>query len=307
MRLPPRRLLSPPHWLAWLTISIFWSLSHLPYRWQLPIGRWLGRQAPRVATGVRHVTEVNLQLCFPDWTSHQRTHLLKNNFEACGISLMETAMGWWASDDRLRSLFTIRGLEYLRAALRNGKGVILCSAHFLSMELAGRFLMMEIPFAAVYRPQKHPVLNWVSYRCRCRHYDRLLAHDDIRGVLAALRENQVVWYTADIDPGRKRTGVFAPFFGVPAYTGTGVARLARVSGANVVPGFPYRRKDGSGYDLVLGPPLDRFPSHDRTQDAARVNEIIEQAIGLHPDQYLWQYKRFKTRQPGAGKLYERPS
>ena len=61
--------------------------------------------------------------------------------------------------------------------------------------------MMEIPFAAVYRPQKHPVLNWVSYRCRCRHYDRLLAHDDIRGVLAALRENQVVWYTADIDPG----------------------------------------------------------------------------------------------------------
>ena len=101
--------------------------------------------------------------------------------------------------------------------------------------------------------------------------------------------------------------MFAPFFGVPAYTGTGVARLARLSGASVVPGFPYRRKDGTGYDLVVGPPLDRFPSHDLTQDAARVNEIIEQAICLHPDQYLWQYKRFKTRQPGAGKLYERLS
>lgn len=303
MIVPPKSLFSPRYWLAWVTVAIFWGLSYFPYRWQLSIGQWFGGQALRVATGIRHVTEVNLQLCFPDWAAHQRTQLLNNNFKACGISFLETAMGWWASDDRLRSLFTICGLEYLQAALRNGKGVILCSAHFLSMELAGRFLMMEFPFAAVYRPQKHPVLEWVSYRCRCRHYDQLLAHDDVRGVLAALRENQVVWYTADIDPGRRRKGVFVPFCGVPAYTTTVLARLARLSGARVVPGFPYRREDGTGYDLIVEPPLEDFPTNDQIKDATRVNEVIAQAIRRCPEQYLWQYKRFKTRPPGEAKVY----
>ena len=158
--------------------------------------------------------------------------------------------------------------------------------------------MMEIPFAAVYKPQKHPVLNWVSHRCRSRRYDKLLAYDDFRGILAALRENRVVWYTPDVDPGRRRKGVFVPFFGVPAYSTTAIARMARLSGAPVVPGFPYRRTDGTGYDLVVSPPLEAFPSDDMIQDTARVNHVIEQAIRRCPEQYLWLYKRFKTRPPG---------
>jgi KDO2-lipid IV(A) lauroyltransferase len=227
------------------------------------------------------------------------------NFEAYGISILETAIAWWAPDHRLKSLFKIHGIEYLRKGSREGRGVILCSAHFLSMELAGRFLLLELPFAVVYRSQKNGVLDYVSRRCRTRLYEKLIAHDDIRGIVNALGENRVVWYTPDVDPGRRRKGVFAPFFGVPAYTPTALARIARLSGAKVVPAFPYRRGDGTGYDVVLGPPLDGFPSNDMVYDATRINEIIERAIRSAPDQYLWQYKRFKTRPPGEQTVYER--
>jgi Kdo2-lipid IVA lauroyltransferase/acyltransferase len=304
MTLPPRCLLNPRYWLAWVTISIFWSLSHLPYRWQLSIGRWLGRRFLLLAQRKRYVAEVNIELCFPDWTPDQRARLLKRNFEASGIALIETAMGWWASDHRLRSLFTIHGIEHLFENLKEGRGVILCSAHFLSMELAGRFLTIELPFAVVYRSQKHGVVDYVARQCRTRHYQKLIAHDDIHGILTTLGENQIVWYTPDVDPGRKSKGVFVPFFGVSAYSTNALARIARLSGAAVVPGFPYRREDGTGYDLVLNPPLHDFPSNDPIHDTARVNQWTEQAIRRCPEQYLWQYKRFKVRPPGEKRVYE---
>ncbi len=97
--------------------------------------------------------------------------------------------------------------------------------------------------------------------------------------------------------------MFVPFCGVPAYTTTALARLARLSGANVVPVFPYRRKDGTGYDLILDPSLEEFPSDDMIQDATRVNQLIEQAVRRCPEQYLWQYKRFKTRPSGERRVY----
>jgi KDO2-lipid IV(A) lauroyltransferase len=297
------RLLEPRHWPAWVIASIFWILSFLPYPWQLSIGRWIGRRLFRHAQRLRQVTEVNLKLCFSEWTADQRAHLLKKNFESFGISLLETAMGWWSADDRIRPLFTIHGIEHLQTCLRHGHGVILCSAHFFSMELAGRFLMMKLPFTVVYRPQKHEVLEFVSHRCRRRHYQQLIPQNDIRAMITALRSNRVVWLAPDIDPGPKRNGVFAPFFNVPAYSTTIMGRIARITGAPLVPVFPYRRDDGTGYDIFLDHRIEDFPTNDPIKDATRVNQIIEQAIRRRPEGYLWLYKRFKTRPQGEVNVY----
>lgn len=306
MVLPPLQLLGPRHWLSWVVVLLVWGGSHFPWHGQVVIGRWLGGLLLRFPKKYRHVAEVNIQQCFPVWTAEERAQLLKRNCEAHGVALFETALAWWAPDERIQSLFSIhgQGVEHIYEGLRKGKGVILCSAHFLSMELVGRCLMRELPFAVVYRPQKNGVLDFVSYAARTRQYLKVIPYDDARGILAALRENQVVWYTPDIDPGRRRTGVFAPFFDVPAYVTTALSRMARISGACVVPGFPYRRKDGAGYDLVVGASLEAFPSNSMIQDATGVNQLIEQAVRQSPEQYLWRYKRFKTRPPGEHKLYE---
>jgi KDO2-lipid IV(A) lauroyltransferase len=183
--------------------------------------------------------------------------------------------------------------------------VILCAAHFVTWELAGRYLNSYFPGDVVFRPQKHPVIEWVSNRCRRRHYRRLIRSDDFKGMVRSLKDNRLVWLTVDIDPGRRRKGVFVPFFGVPAYTTTALARLARLTGSRVVPAVPSRREDGSGYDLFLGPPIEGFPSHDMIHDTARVNQFIEEAVRHRPDQYLWQYKRFKNRPSGESRVYRK--
>ncbi len=298
----PRNLLWPRFWFPWCLIMIVRLMSLLPYRIQLLLGKHGGRLFFRFARRARHVASINLALCFRDCNKTEHSRLLKSAFESTGVAFFETSLGWWAPDHRLPPC-TIVGLEHLRKSLDQGRGVILCSAHFVTWELTGRHLNMQIPGDVVYRPQKHPVLEYVSLRCRSRHYGNLIPAHNFRGILRSLKENHLVWFTPDIDPGRKRKGVFAPFCGVPAYTATTLARLARLSGAQVVLGFPYRRKDGTGYDLILSPSLEGFPSDNIIQDVSRVNQLIERAVRQCPDQYLWQYKRFKTRPMGESRVY----
>jgi KDO2-lipid IV(A) lauroyltransferase len=160
-----------------------------------------------------------------------------------------------------------------------GRGVLLCGAHLHAAELAGRFMALEQPVAIVYRPQNDVVAETVANRCRSRYYSELIQHRDMRGILRALAKNQVVWYAPDIDAGSKRS-VFAPFFGVQAASLTATSRLAKVSGAAVVPCFYYRRADRSGYDIEVGKALDHFPSGDMVSDAARINRLIEGALSF---------------------------
>jgi len=300
----PKNLLWPRFWIPWCLVAIFRTLACFPYRIQLVLGKQGGRLLYLFAPRARHVASVNLALCFQQHNPAERSRLLKSAFESIGVGLFEANLGWWASDRRLPPC-TIIGLEHLRQSLEQGRGVILCSAHFVTWELAGRYINRQIPADVVYRPQKHPVLEWVAKRCRSKHYRKMIRADDFRGMLESLKSNRLVWYTPDIDPGRRRKGVFVPFCGVSAYTTTALARLARLSGAPVVPGFPYRRKDGTGFELVLDPPLEGFPSNDIIHDTARVNELIEQAVRRCPEQYLWQYKRFKTRPSGEMRIYGR--
>lgn len=111
-----------------------------------------------------------------------------------------------------------------------------------------------------------------------------------------------IWYAYDIDAGPKHS-VFAPFFGIPTASLTSASRIAHISGAAVIPISFHRRDSDLGYDVLLSPPLENFPSNDPITDATRLNAIIEEAIRNKPEQYVWQYKRFKTRPQGESRLY----
>lgn len=294
----------PMYWPTWVGIALFRLLSWLSYRSQLAFGRQCGRLLHGLLTKRREIVRVNLQLCFPEQTPEERNQVALHCFESMGMGVLEIAMAWWAKDPRDHCECTIKGLEHLREALQAGRGVLLCGAHLHSAELAGRFMALEQPVAIVYRPQNDIVADMIANRCRSRYYSDLIQHRDMRGILRALGRNQVVWYAPDIDAGTKRS-VFAPFFGVPAASLTATSRLAKVSGAAVVPCFYYRRADGSGYDIEVGQALDQFPSGEMIEDATRINHLIEAAVRRVPEQYFWQHRRFKSRPPGEPPLYRR--
>ncbi len=278
-------------------------MAALPFRWQLAIGGQAGRWLGKIARRRHRIAEINLALCFPEITPHQRALLLDEHFAALGIGLFETAMAWWAPDKKLRGLAQINGAEHLQHALDHGKGAILLTGHFTTLELGARFITWQQPFHAIYRPHKNPFYEAVMYRERERR-SRLppLAREDLRGLLRALKRGRSIWYAPDQNHGISNS-VFVPFFGIPTCTITATARLAALSGAAVVPYFPRRLPGTAGYEVVILPALEHFPSSDIVADTQRINALLEQHIRQMPEQYLWVHRRFKTRPPGSPSVY----
>ena len=246
---------------------------------------------------------MNFSLCFPELTDQQRQKLLVDHFASLGIGIMETAMSWWATKKQLQKLVSIDGLQHLHDALQGGKGVILLSAHFTTLEIGGRLLALYAPFHVMYREHKNPVIERVMRNARTRNFDKAIQRKDLRTLLHSLKQNLPVWYAPDQDYGRKHS-IFAPFFGVQAASITATSRIARMSGAAIVPFFQTRLPDNRGYRLTLYPALQDFPGENVEDDTRRINELVEAAIREQPEQYLWVHRRFKTRPPGEDKLYK---
>lgn len=294
----PLALFAPRYWPTWLMVAPFTVLPFLPWRLQFACGRLIGRLARRVAHRRRTITEANLARCFPELSATEHDQLLHKHFEALGIGLMETALCWWAPDWRLRSRVRIEGLQHLQQAKETGRGVIMLSAHFTTVELGCRLLAMQHPIIATYRPHENPVINYLMLARRTAHIGPMIPNGNLRALLRGLRRNEIAWYAPDqayFGPH----GVEVPFFGIPAPTSTGTSRIAGASRSPVLPYFIKRLADGR-YRLKILPPLTDFPSGDPGADAARVNAVLEAGIREAPAQYLWSHDRFKQFQ----RIYE---
>lgn len=297
--------LAPRYWPIGLGLGLMKLMVALPFRGQIAAGDWIGRLLSHIARHRRRIAAINLDLCFPELSPTEREALLEAHFAALGIGLFETAMAWWAPDETLRDRVQVAGAEHLEQAMTCGKGVILLTGHFTLLELGARFMTMQQPFHAMYRPHKNPLYESAQRRqreWRCRLPP--LRHDDLRGLLRAFKQGRAVWYAPDQNHGL-RNSVFVPFFGIPTCTITATSRLAELSGAAVVPYFPRRLPGAAGYEITILPALENFPSGDVIADTTRINELLEQYIRQAPEQYLWVHRRFKTRPPGSPGFYSR--
>jgi KDO2-lipid IV(A) lauroyltransferase len=296
MKIFQRQFLHPRFWPSWLGL-LFMRLSvFLPVKTQLMVGKWLSWIMTPLMKSRKKIARRNLELCFPELSEEQRTALLEENFRTMGMMLIETALSWWASDVSLQKRVQYQGLEHLEAALAKGKGVILLTGHFTSMELGGRLIMLKKPCYVMFRELNNQLFNSVMMQARTYHSEGIVLRDDPRPMVRALKKNKVVWYAPDQDFGRKMS-VFATFFGVPAATVPATARLVKMSGAAVIPFVPRREKDGS-YTLSLSAPLTNFPTGNNVADAQIINDLLEKEIRLSPAQYLWIHRRFKTQREG---------
>jgi len=286
--------LGPTTWPFWIIAGLAWLATRLPLQAQRGIGRAIGWIFQRLGRSRRHVTRVNLRLCFPDRTEGEREALLRGHFEAAGIGVLETACGWWCTSAKFEGIYSIEGLEHLDQALEKGRGVLLVSAHFTTLEFCARILTLHRPFAAMYRPNENPVVDYLFKRNREYHTEGAIDRNDIKGLLRALKRNTAVWYAPDQGKSGRHTEL-VPFFGIPASTQTATHRIARISRAPVLPFFGCRQGDGR-YRLTIHPPLSDFPTQDPVADTARINQVIEKAVLEAPEQYFWSHRRFKRRQ-----------
>jgi KDO2-lipid IV(A) lauroyltransferase len=163
---------------------------------------------------------------------------------------------------------------------------------------------MESAAVSIYSRQKNAYVNRLLERYRTRfHPVTLLSRQDgIRGAIREMQRGLPFYYLPDQDYG-PRDSVFVPFFGVPAATITGLARVARLAGAAVVPVVTRMLPGGAGYEVRLYPAWEDFPTDDPVADARRMNAFIEDRVREMPEQYNWVHKRFKTRPPGDAKFY----
>ncbi len=220
--------------------------------------------------------------------------LALRHFESLGISLMEMALGRWASDKKLCSMTTIEGAEHIRETIDDGYGVILLSAHFTTLEISGRVLSLHCPpFDAVYRRFRSDFTTEILASGREVSARRVIEKNDIKSMVRSLRDGVPVWYAPDQSYHLKQSALL-PFFGVPAMTNTATGTLAKLGKAKAIPFFP-RRLPGGGYELVILPPLEGVPSADAEEDTRKYTAVLENQIRRCPEQYYWVHRKFKNR------------
>ena len=263
------------------------------------LGWWAAKSRRRVAL-------TNLRLCFPQLSETERETIARVHFRAYMQAALEHGFLWNASGEKIRNYVTLHD-EHEWERFREGenqKPVIWLCPHFIGLDACAIRISVDTSGCSLYSEQSNPDLDQMMLAGRTRFSDsKIIARTEgVKPIIRAMKSGLPFYYLPDMDFGA-RDSVFVPFFGVKAATITGVSRLAKLTGAAVVPVVATQRPKGKGYDVRFYPAWDKFPSGDDEADARRVNAFIEARVLENTAQYLWTHKRFKTRPPNEAKVY----
>lgn len=287
-----------------LALAVTTGLARAP----TPVRRWLGHALGHLAWWVarprRRVTLINLALCFPELDERSRQRLALEHFKVYAQSFIDRFAIWGAKPDRIARLCQLEGLEHLRALTTAGRPVIVLAPHFMGIDAGGLRLLLEQPMASMYAPQRSRALNEAMTSGRERLGATMIARrEGVRPLLRWLRGGGVLHYSPDMDLG-PREALFVPFLGVPAATVTALPRLARATGAAILP--MVTELTTQGYVARIHPPwILSDDDEDPWPLLVRMNRFIEAQVRRMPAQYLWSHRRFKTRPPGEPNPYLR--
>ena len=286
-----------------LGVFVLWLVHFLPMRWIAAIGSGLGWLLYQFGRG--YVTRVNLGLCFPQMPEAERDALGLRHFRMLGRNAVELSIMVWGSERQLLELIRVEGIEHLHAAAAGARPVIVLAPHFIGLNMGGIRVAHEYPgTASIYSRQKNPVLDRIFLTARTRFGDPHLVsrQEGMRSVIRVIKTGKPFYFLPDMDFGI-RDAIFSPFFGVSTATITALPRLAKITGAAVVPVIT--RQDGRGYVARFYPAWEGYPSGELEADVRRMNAFIEDRVREMPEQYFWAHKRFKTRPPGDPNPYKK--
>lgn len=242
----------------------------------------------------RPITEVNIAICFPDLSRERQQTLVKASLYQTGLNAFDMARCWVRSREYLEERISkVDGLEHLNEAEAVGNGTLVLVPHLGSWEMVNLYLSSRNRFTALFRePRANLFANFIL-RQRQRHGARLVPINTagLRAVLQALRANEMAVLFPDQVPPR-HSGEFAPFFGEPTLTMTLVTKLLRRSGARAVCAY-CKRLPGGRYELHFRPADEAIYDADLTTSLTGLNASVEACVRECPEQYQWEYRRFK--------------
>ena len=241
----------------------------------------------------RRICLSNLAFALPDKTPAERITLCKEVYAHIGYTLGEMASLWFKPLSELDSRFTLTGMEHIDQVLDSGRGVILLQAHFTTLELCGTWIGTQLKqSAALVDDPRNKLYAALLRRSRLRYVDDIINNRETRKMIRLLRSGGLVWYSPDQSVRRRDGGVETTFFGKHVLTTPGASRMAKMTGAAILPFLPVRTANGH-YQLTVFPPLEHVPSDDAIADTQAFNHVFESHIREHPSQYFWVHKRFK--------------
>ena len=290
----------PKYFPTWILILLMRIGVFIPFRLQVFFGKIIGKLIYPVMTELRKTAYSNISNCFPEKKQPQVKQLVKQHFEAIGISLFETANAYYANDKKIKNILTIKNEQYFTEALKKEGGIILLCSHFMPLMLGSRALLIKHTIANIYRPQNNQLFDQVMVKGYVKNGAVMIKSTDTRSIMKAINNSLPIWYAPDQDLGINNS-IFAPFFGIQTATASATSRLANNNNTRVIPYSFIRTKHG--YEMSFDKPLKNYPSGDAIKDASKTNNILEKQILKNPEQYLWIHRRFKTRPKGEESFY----
>jgi KDO2-lipid IV(A) lauroyltransferase len=277
------------------------AIAPLPLRWIRAMGHVLGLLLYALVWPRRTVVDVNLRLCFPQWSRAQRRKVTRQVFVNVAQSFLDRAWLWHAEPEVVRRRVVLTGAV---RELAGHQATILFVPHFMGLDagVSGLSQQVQREFVGIYTPQSNPVVDaWVlAGRHRFGSSRILTRRDGVRGIVSALRAGDVLYLLPDMNFGEHQS-IYVPFYGVPAATVPSLSRFARLGRAKVVP--VVCRMTPSGYEVRIHEAWAGFPTGDVEADTALMNKRLQDYIDETPAQYYWVHKRFKTRPPGEPPVY----
>lgn len=290
---------------AWCVLK---GLGLLP-RWVARLlGRGIGFLVYVLHRRLRRVGRFNLELALPELSQKERRRLLRATFRHLGWLLAEFSQFPKYNRENIERVVVYDGFENFREAARQGHGVLFLTAHFGPWELSSfAHALYGYPVRFLVRPLDNPLVDALINHYRCLNGNVAIdKKGSVRPILETLRAGDTVGILIDQNTTLE-DGVFVDFFGIPACTTSGLARLALKTEAPVVPGFILWDTRLKKYRLRFEPPVTLTRTGDAERDllenTARFTRIIEEFVRRHPEQWLWVHRRWKTRPPGSRPLY----
>ena len=290
---------------AWPFIKI---LGWVPRSLARGFGIGLGRAFYLLHSRLREVGMRNLAMALPETNEAERRRILRGVFTSLGRQLAELCQFPKYTKENIDEVVVYEGLENYERAYARKKGVLFLTAHFGGWELSafahslhGHWLHI------VMRPMDNEYLDRMIEHYRTMHGNKTVAKDDfVRGLLAAMKAGETVGILMDTNM-TPPAGVFVNFFGIPACTASGLARIALRTDAAVVPGFTIWDSELGKYRLRFDPALELIRTGDQEADIVAntqmFTKVIEDYVRKYPDQWLWVHRRWKTRPAGEKGLY----
>jgi len=284
-----------------LGLFLLRALGYLPLSWLRALGVGLGALLWVVIPSRRRVVQTNLRVCFPHLTDAERDLISNQTFVFFAQAWLDRSWLWHRSAACIQSRVKLSGEV---AALSESTPTVLFAPHFMGLDVGWTVLTMSLPlhFTTIFTPQSNAAVDaWVAKGRERFGQVRLFRREDgVKPIVAALRQNELLYLLPDMNFGANES-IFVPFYGEPAATVPSLPRFAKLGRACVVPVIT--RITEAGYEVVVHPAWNDYPTDDIWADTATMNQRLEEFINTMPAQYFWVHKRFKTRPLGATELY----